>query len=285
MKLAIITDSTSDLQAAELERLDVRRVPLYVTFRGQTVRDWLDIGPADIVAGVAAGAELPTTSQPSPEDFAEVYRQELRSGADAILVITLSTDVSGTYQSATLAAESVDADVRVFDSRVACLGHGAMARTASRLRAAGASLDDILEAMAHIRDNTFIAFTVATLEYLQKGGRIGRAGALVGSLLNIKPILTMEEGRVAPLTRARGMKRALQEMVSRFEAFAAAHPDEHLTLDYIHVQDADAIDGLRRAVEASGVRVEVTGTYEIGAVIASHVGQGTFGMIARAETR
>lgn len=283
MKLAIITDSTCDLQADELERLDVRRVPLYVTFRGETKRDWIEISPADVVAGVAEGAELPTTSQPSPEDFAAAYRREVEAGAGAILVVSLSSDVSGTYQSATLAAQEVEVEVTVFDSRVASLGHGAMVRAASRLRDAGASLPDIVAALERMRENTFIAFTVDTFEYLQKNGRIGRAGALVGSLLNIKPILTMEGGKVAPLARARGAKRALQEMVGRLQAFAEAHPDERLTVDYIHIEDQPAVEGLRQAVEAAGVPATFTGYYAIGAVIAAHVGPGTFGMIARVE--
>jgi len=283
MNLAIVTDSTADLHEDELERLRIRRVPLYVRFRDTTYRDWIDIAPQAIIAGVADGADLPTTSQPSPEDFASAYREAVAAGADTILVVTISSELSGTYQSAVAAAEQVEANVTVFDSRSASLGHGAMARTAARMRDAGASLDAIQAGLEHMRDSTFIVFTVATFDYLQKGGRIGRGSALVGSLLNIKPLLTLEDGLLAPLTRARGMRKALQEMVDRLRAYVADRPGERVTVDYIHVQDPSAVERLKQAVEAAGVEADFNGFYEIGAVLTSHVGPGTFGLIARSE--
>jgi len=283
MNLAIVTDSTADLHEDELERFGILRVPLYVSFKGETYRDWLDIEPSTIIAGVADGADLPSTSQPSPEDFAAAYRAAVEKGADTILAVTLSSELSGTYQSAVAASDSVNAQVTVFDSRVASLGHGAMARTAARLRDRGASLEEILAGLEHMRDNTFIVFTVASFDYLQKGGRIGRASALVGSLLNIKPILTLEEGLLAPLTRVRGMRKALQEMVERFHGFAREHPDGRISVDYIHIEDEAAVDRLRDAVEAAGIDATFNGIYQIGAVLTSHVGPGTFGLIARSE--
>ncbi len=283
MNLAIVTDSTADLQEDELERLGILRVPLYVRFKGETYRDWLDIQPSTIIAGVTDGAALPTTSQPSPEDYAATYRAAVENGADTILVVTLTSELSGTYQSAVAAREAVDAPVTVFDSRVASLGHGAMARTAARLRDRGASLEEILAGLEHMRDNTFIVFTVASFDYLQKGGRIGRASALVGSLLNIKPLLTLEQGLLEPLTRVRGMRKALQEMVDRFRTFVDEHPGGRITVDYIHIQDEEAVERLRAAVESAGIDATFQGVYQIGAVLTSHVGPGTFGLIARSE--
>src|SRR5690606_32057001 len=168
MKLAIIIDSTCDLNAEELAKLAVERVPLYVNFQGETKRDWLDIAPADIIAGVAAGADLPTTSQPSPQDFADVYQRVSAAGAEQILVITLTSELSGTYQSATLAAAESATPVTVFDSRAASLGHGEMARVASSMRERGAGLEAIITALEKIRDTNFVLFTVGTMEYLQK---------------------------------------------------------------------------------------------------------------------
>lgn len=283
MKLAIVTDSTSDLTEEELSRLGVTRVPLYVSFRGETFRDWIDIDPATIIAGVSEGAHLPSTSQPSPEDFSAAYRQVVQDGAEAVLVITLSAELSGTYQSATAAKDAVGVPVRVFDSRSASLGIGAMVRAAVRLRDRGADLEGVEGAIADMRDSTFIVFTVATFDYLVKGGRIGRGSALVGSLLNIKPLLSLEEGVIAPLTRARGMKKALQEMVARLKAYADGHAGERVTVDYIHVQDLAAVERLKEAADAAGVQAESGGFYQIGAVLTSHVGPGTFGLIARVE--
>ncbi len=279
MNLAIIIDSTSDLDAAELSQLGVERVPLYVNFQGETKRDWLDITPADIIAGVAAGADLPTTSQPSPQDFAAVYERVIEGGADQILVITLTSELSGTYQSAVIAAEDAKVPVTVFDSRAASLGHGEMARVASAMRADGASLEAIIAALETIRDTNFVVFTVGTMEYLQKGGRIGRASAMLGSLLNIKPLLTLKDGRIEPLSRARGMKKAQQEMVERFKAYVEASSGP-VVANLIHIQDTDAASSLKAALEKAGVEYTLNGVHEIGAVIGSHVGPNTFGLYA-----
>ncbi len=283
MKLAIITDSTCDLSQEELERFNVHRIPLYVSFKGETLRDWIDVTPTDIVAGVEAGAELPTTSQPSPEDFASVYRELRETGHDVILVLTISSELSGTYQSATLAAPEVDVEVVVFDSRAASMGLGALARRAAAMRDAGASLDEVVAEMESMRDSTLILFTVATLDFLQKGGRIGRASAFVGGLLSLKPILTLVDGKLEPLARARGTRKAVQEMVSRFKEFSEQHAGRTMTVDYIHVLDEAAAQTVREAVSAAGIPAHDAGSHEIGAVLTAHIGPGSFGLIARCE--
>jgi len=283
MNLAIIIDSTCDLSAEELAKLGVERVPLYVNFQGKMHRDWIDITPAKIIEGVAAGADLPTTSQPSPQDFADAYARVVAAGADTILTITITSELSGTFQSANLAAEKAGAKVTVFDSRGASLGHGEMARVASAMRAAGASLDAIVTALTVIRDSNFVLFTVGTMEYLQKGGRIGRASALLGSLLNIKPILTLEQGKIAPLSRARGMRKAQQEMVERLRAYAGAAGGP-IVVNFIHIQDTGAAEALRQAVDAAGISYRLGGIHELGAVIGSHVGPNTVGLYAHRAT-
>ncbi len=279
MNLAIVTDSTSDLTADELKQLGVERVPLYVNFKGEVHKDWIEITPKDIIDGVAAGADLPTTSQPSPEDFAAVYRRVAEAGADQVLVITISAELSGTHQSAKLASDQAPVPVTLFDGRGASLGHGEMVRAASELRSRGASLDEIVAALERIRDTNFLLFTVGTLEYLQKGGRIGRASALMGSLLNIKPILTLQNGVIEPLSRARGTKKAQQELIDRFTKYVtdAAGP---VVANFIHIQDPAAAERLQQGIEAAGVQYEGRGVSEIGAVISAHVGPGTFGIYA-----
>ncbi len=283
MKLAIIIDSTCDLGADELKRLGVDSVPLYVNFQGKTHRDWLDITPADIIRGVTAGADLPTTSQPSPEDFSRAYAAAEAGGADTILVITITSELSGTYQSANIAKEQAKATVHVFDSRAASLGHGEMARVAARMRDSGASSDEILAALAVIRDTNFVVFTVGTMDYLQKGGRIGRASAFLGSLLNIKPLLTLEHGKIAPLSRARGLRKAQQEMVERLKAYVTGLEGAQAVVNFIHIQDEAAAEGLRQACVDAGISFRLAGIHEIGAVIGSHVGPATFGFYAHQE--
>jgi DegV family protein with EDD domain len=282
MNLALITDSTCDLSADELQRLGVERVPLYVNFKGAMHKDWVEISPKDIIGGVAAGADLPTTSQPSPEDFAAAYRRAADAGADRILVITISSELSGTYQSATIAAENAPVPVTVFDGRGASLGHGEMVRAAAALLERGASFDDIMAALKRIRDTNFVIFSVGTLEYLQKGGRIGRASAMLGSLLNIRPLLTVVDGKIEPLARARGVKKAQQEMVERFARYVenAAGP---VVANLIHIQDEAAARGLEAGIAAAGVQYQLRGIAEIGAVVGSHVGPGTFGIYAHED--
>lgn len=279
MRLAIITDSTCDLTAAELAALKVEAVPLHVHFQGGTFLDWVEIDPAKIIAGVAAGAGMPSTSQPSPAEFSAAYDRAVQAGAEEVLVITISSGISGTYQSAVIAKEGAKVPVTVFDSKAASLGHGAMVRVAARMRDEGADPAAILKALEQVRDTNFLVFTVATLEFLQKNGRIGRASALLGSLLNFKPLLTLEDGKVGPLTRVRGLKKAQQEMVERFGAYvkAASGP---VVLNLVHVQDPAAAESLRAAIDAAGIPYQYGGTAELGAVIASHAGPNTFGLYA-----
>lgn len=276
MNLAIITDSTCDLTTEELKKLDVTRVPLYVHFGGKTRKDWLEITPKDIIEGVQAGAAMPSTSQPSPEDFAQVFKAAADAGAEAILCIVISSVLSGTYQSASIAKENAPVPVTVYDSRAAGPGLGQMVAKAAQLRSQGASLDDIVKALEQIRATHFVRFTVASLDFLKKNGRIGGAQALLGTLLNVKPILKLEDGKVQAAGKARGAKKALKEMVDQVTAYAKANKGTPV-IDFIHVQDPPAAEMLRQELQSTGLAFKDNGTREIGAVIASHVGPGTYG--------
>jgi DegV family protein with EDD domain len=284
MKLAIITDSTCDLQQDELAALNVQRVPLYVNFKGGMHKDWLEINPKDIVEGVAAGAGMPSTSQPSPEDFSKAYSEAVKKGAEEILCITISSDLSGTFQSANVAKESAEVPVRVFDTRAASLGVGSIVKKAAGLRDAGKSTAEIVSALETVRDRNMALFTVGTLDFLQKNGRIGGAQALLGGLLNIKPILTVKGtvGKIEPLGKARGHKKALKEMVDQVKAYQTKNPG-NLVIHFLHIRDPQAAQTLKEALSAEGVNFDDQGVYEIGAVIASHVGPGTYGMYMYAE--
>lgn len=283
MSLTVVTDSTCDLRAEELAQLNVRRVPLYVNFRNETYRDWIDITPAELIEGIQEGAALPTTSQPRPEDFADAIRDAVADGADEVLVITIASELSGTNQSANLAAKEAPVPVTVFDSHHASLGMGNMVKRAAAMRDAGATMDEIVAALAKLRDKNFLLFTVGTLEFLQKGGRIGRAGALLGGLLNIKPILGLKDGVVEPAGRARGSKKALREMVSRLEDYRKKHPEGELVLSFLHIEDEAAGAALKNAVDEAGIAYRDGGLYEMGAVIGVHVGPGTYGYYALAD--
>ncbi len=279
--LAIVTDSTCDLNPAELAALDVHRVPLYVAFQGKTHKDWVEIAPKDIIAGVQAGADLPSTSQPSPEDFAAAYRSAKEQGATEILVVTISGELSGTFQSANLAAKEASVPVSIVDSRGASAGVGWLVRQAAELRAAGTAVADIVAKLNALKADQIVLFSVGTLEYLQKGGRVSRISALLGGMLNIRPILTLDDGKIVPAAKARGTKKAIAEIVDRVRAHAAAHPGK-LVLDFLHIQDETAAQTLRQAIKDAGIDFQDGQVYEIGAVIAAHVGPGTFGVYAHA---
>lgn len=277
MSLHIITDSTCDLPADELARLGIRKVPLTVNFQGQDWLDWEEITPGDIIRGVEGGADLPTTSQPSPEAFAAAYREAVGAGATEILVVTLSSHLSGTFQSASLAAADAGVPVEVFDSQAASIGIAHLLWRAAELRDAGHGLEELLPSLESIRRTLVPFFSVAGLDFLQKGGRLGRAAAVIGNLLNLKPILSVHEGKITAEGRARGMKRAIAELVSLAEAHIAEQPGRPY-IDFLHVQDPAAADQVKEAVDAAGIDYEGGGIYEIGAVIASHTGPGTCGL-------
>ena len=258
----------------ELNDLGITRVPLTVNFRGENKLDWEEITPADIIRGVAEGADLPTTSQPSPEAFAEKYREAVAAGATQILVITISSELSGTYQSAMLASQDMDVPITVFDTRAASIGSAHVVRKAAELRDQGVSLEDMLPPLQRIRDSNLTFITVGALDFLQKGGRLGKAAAVIGGMLNLKPSLGVREGKILPEGRARGNKRALAEVVSLTKDYAAQQTGR-LYMTFLHVQDPAAAQDLKDAIDAAGIQYDGGTIYEIGAVIAAHVGPGT----------
>ncbi len=282
MNLAIITDSTCDLPAEKLKALGVERVPLYVNFKGGVFKDWLEIGPKEIAEGVEGGADMPTTSQPSPQDFTDAYQEAIQNGADEILCITISSALSGTYQSANVAKESVDANVHVFDSQAASVGIAMLVQRAVTMRDEGSGMDAIMRELERIREQSLLRFTVGSLDFLQKNGRIGGAQALLGGLLKIKPILGLVEGRVEPVGRVRGEKKARSEIVSQTQEYASKEGGTPVVY-FLHIQDLEAAGELQKQLEASGLEFRNAGTHEIGAVIASHVGPGTYGVYLYTE--
>ncbi|AEB11907.1 DegV family protein [Marinithermus hydrothermalis] len=277
MRIALVTDSTSDIPREHVQQMGVFVVPLYVHFKGSVYKDWVEITPAEIFEAVQAGAEPPTTSQPSPQDFKEVYQKALEQ-ADHVLSIHISSKLSGTVQSAQLAASEFPGKVTVFDSQAASAGIGMLVSRAHEMLQAGRELPEILAELERIRADHRVRFTVATLEFLRRNGRIGGAQALLGTLLNIKPILEVRDGRVDAAGRARGEKKALAEMVRSFREWAQGR--EKIRVYFMYTADARAVENLRDAILSSGLPVEEVYTSEIGAVIASHAGPGTYGYYA-----
>ncbi|RIH90357.1 Fatty acid-binding protein [Calidithermus terrae] len=277
MKIALVTDSTSDLPPAQAQTLGVQVVPLYVNFKGKVHKDWVEIRPADIFEGVRAGAEMPSSSQPSPQDFKEAYERALQN-ADHVLSIHISSKLSGTAQSAQLAAAEFPGRITVFDSLAASQGIGMMVERAKEMLDQGADLRSVMTELERMRADHKVLFSLATLEYLKKNGRIGGAQALLGGLLGIKPILTIKEGRVEPAGRARGEKKALAEVVEGFKTWAQGR--KHIRIYYLYNGDASAVAAFKEAINGSGLPVEERSSSEVGAVISTHTGPGLYGFYA-----
>ncbi|MGC8903849.1 DegV family protein [Thermus sp.] len=277
MKVALVTDSTADLPKPLRERLGIRAVPLYVNLGGRVYRDWEEITPEEIFRRVRSGEGFPSTSQPSPEDFAKAYAEALQE-ADHVLSIHISSKLSGTLQSAELAASQFPGRITLFDSQAASLGIGMMVLRAKELLDGGRDLKEVVAELDRIRQDHFVRFTVATLEFLRRGGRIGGAQALLGTLLQIKPILTLKEGRVETAGRARGERKAREAILEDFRAWAKDKGS--IRAFFLYSAEEGAVKELKERVLSSGLPVEEALVSELGAVIASHTGPGTYGFYA-----
>ncbi len=271
---AIVLDSTADFPEAQIRFPNMRVVPLYVRFGEESFRDYVELDPHDFYQRLQAAPELPTTSQPTPQDFLSTYRA--LAGYERIYSLHISSKLSGTFQSASLAAGEVGGDrIRLVDTESASVGISMLGFGIQRLLGRGTS-DEEIEALAErYRQEAGLLFTVDTLEFLAKGGRIGRARALAGSLLNVKPILTITDGEVVPLTRVRGRTKALDEFRKRFEA-ATTEGDE-LYVAIAHAEADEAVEQLRALVTAARPQAQIELVTTLGAVVGTHAGPGTVG--------
>ncbi|WP_394649651.1 DegV family protein [uncultured Deinococcus sp.] len=274
MTIAIVTDSTSDLSPQLCGQYGVRSVPLYVLFDGKMHKDGLEIRPAELFAGVRAGKKTPSTSQPSPAEFAAVYRESLES-ADEVLSIHISSQLSGTVGSAQLAAQEFGGRVTVIDSRTVSMGLGLRVIRAAELAREGRSMAEIVATLDKVAPDADLRFTVDTLDFLRINGRIGGGAALLGSLLNIKPLLVVQGGRVESGGRARGSKKALQELHAHTAGYIARHGGARAAFLYTAGGEAAAQE---LAAGLGGAAFENLGAHEIGAVVATHAGPGAYGV-------
>lgn len=274
MTIAIVTDSTSDLSPEVAAQYNITVVPLYVLFDGKMHRDGLEINSSELIQGIKAGKKLPSTSQPSPAEFASVFREALR-GADQVVSVNISGQLSGTVGSARLAAQEFGDRVVVVDSRTVSLSLGMMAVRAAKLAQAGKSAAEIVRELEQVSGRNDLRFTVGTLEFLKANGRIGGAAALLGGLLNIKPILVVKNGRVEAGGRARGSKKAVQDIVEHTRKFVEEHGGARVAF-LSTVEGEPLMEEIRAGL--SGVNFEDFGSYQIGAVVATHAGPGAAGV-------
>jgi DegV family protein with EDD domain len=273
---AIVLDSTSDFFDARERHANMRIVPLYVLFDGESLRDHVDIGPAEFYERLAAAKTLPTTSQPTPADFLACYEELRASGFARIWSLHLTSKLSGTYESAVRAAEQLGGDVvRAVDTETASLACALLAEAIDRRLGSGTSDGEIQELVERFKRDNRVVFTVDTLEYLQKGGRIGKAQALAGSLLHVKPILSIRDGVVEPIGRVHGRQKALQEFARLFDT--ETDDREGLRVAIAHANAPEWVDVLTDMARKVRPKSTLEMVETLGAVVGAHAGPGAVG--------
>jgi DegV family protein with EDD domain len=245
-----------------------------VRFGDKSYRDYVEMDPADFYARLQAAAELPTTSQPTPDDFLTAYTA--LGDYERILSLQISSTLSGTFASAETAAETLgDGRVRVIDTRTVSASISLLALAVQRRLERGTTDEEIDELVARYQREHMLLFTVNTLEYLAKGGRIGRAAALAGNLLNVKPILTIRDGEVVPLKKVRGAAKAFDEFRKLFEEGTTDSPN--LKVGLAHAAAPERMQALWKMVRDVRPQADIEIQTELGAVIGTHAGPGTVG--------
>lgn len=276
MPVAVVTDSSAYLPDGFANRHSVHVVPIHVLIDDRSGLDGVDFGPSEVSAALT-GRRTVTTSRPNPDEFARTYQRLLDAGAEGIVSVHLSRELSGTWESARLAAQDFGAErVRVVDSRTAVMGLGFAVLRAATAASSGASAAAVEEAAVTAAARTTTFFVVETLEYLRRGGRIGSAAAFLGTALAVKPVLHVKDGHIVPLEKVRTTNRAVARLVDLAEQAAGADCVElavhHLAAHDRAVELATRLD--ERLSPASGCVVS-----ELGAAIGAHTGPGMLGVV------
>jgi DegV family protein with EDD domain len=274
-QIAIVTDSTAYLPEDLVARHGITVVPLKVVIRDNALTEGVEVTP-QVVADALRRRVPVHTSRPNPEEFATVYRAAAESGAQGVVSIHISGDLSGTVDAALLAAREAPVPVRVIDSRLTAMGLGYSVLAAAEAAAGGASLDEVAAAADKRASQTSVFFYVDTLEYLRRGGRIGAAQALLGSALAVKPLLHLVDGRVEPLEKVRTSAKAatrLVELVTERAGRAAVDLAVH------HLANADRAEELAARLRARLPHAGPVYVTEVGAVVGAHMGPGTLGAV------
>ena len=273
MTVRVITDSTADLPSEMAAEMGIEVVPLNVHFGTDTYRDNIDLSADEFYQRLVASPRPPTTSQPSVGAFLEVYQKALE-GADGIVSVHISAKLSGTWNSAVQAREQLDdpSRVQVVDTGQASMGLGWVAVAAARAAQASASPEEVAGVARSTAEQVRVIFLVDTLEFLQKGGRIGKAQAMFGSVLAIKPLLTLEEGEVHPMERVRTRGKGVARLVQLVQEAA---PLQSMAVLYTTTEDeARALaERLRPCVPSGEVIVGRLGT-----VVGTYAGPGLLGV-------
>ncbi len=277
MPVAVVTDSTAYLPPEVVGRYGIEVVPCYVVLAGRSGREGEEITPADVARALGTRGQRVSTSRPTPGDFVAAYRRRLAAGAERIVSVHLSAELSGTWDAARLAAAQVGEHVvTVVDTRSTGMGCGFPVLAAARAAAEGAGAAEVAAEANRTAGRTRTFFVVDTLEHLRRGGRIGPAASLLGTALSIKPLLHVVDGRVLPLERIRTTGRAITRLVQR-AAEAAGGPGAAVAVH--HLAAADRAQKLAAQLQEAIPGIREMHVSELGAVIGAHVGPGAVGVV------
>ena len=271
---AIVVDSTADFPEAPGRFPNWRIVPLYVRFGDESFRDYVDLTPADFYTRLRGSPVMPTTSQPTPGDFQAVY--EGLGGYERVYSLHIAGTLSGTVESARTAAAEFGDRIRVIDTETASAAVAMLGLAIQRRLERGTTDEEVEELVRRHRNDSQLIFTLDTLDYLARGGRIGRAAAWAGGLMRVKPILTIRAGEVVPLKRVRGNQRAFHEFITAFESGSVDGPGLRVA-----IADADAPDrseALNELVQRTRPQAQLELVTTLGPVIGTHAGPGTVGL-------
>lgn len=269
MPVAVVTDSTAYLPQSLVDQWGVRVAPVMVTIAGRSYEEAVEITPQQVAEALKEWQPV-STSRPTPTEFTSLYQAAREAGADAVVSIHLSAELSGTYESAVLAARTSDFPVEVLDSRSIGMGLGFAVLAAAQAAGAGQELSEVVGAAQRVIDGAQVLFYVDTLEYLRRGGRIGAASAMFGTALRVKPLLQVLDGKVQPLEKARTSGKAIARLVDLAVERAAGAPV------HVAVQHLDSPVRAQEVADALRVRLDVEQVIigEVGAVVGTHVGPG-----------
>lgn len=278
-RIAIMTDSTSDLPANLATELGIEVIPLYVIFGDEHLRDGVDIDTAAFYTRLAQGPHLPSTSQPTPADFVKAIED---CEADEIVCIHISNRLSGTVASANAARDEISKPVHVVDSMSVSMGLGFQVMAAARARNAGATVEEIIAAVTRVRDTLQVVFTVETLEFLHRGGRIGSAAKMLGTALQLKPVLTVDisTGLIDAVERVRSRKKSLVRLPEYvLERIDGSQPLRVAVMHWFAPVDAETV---LADIRARANVIEEVNTY-VGPVVGTHTGPGVLGLAVHVD--
>ncbi|AIF68046.1 hypothetical protein GZ22_16340 [Terribacillus saccharophilus] len=276
MNIAVMTDSTAYLTPEQREAFDIHMIPLQVVFDDATYEEEVDITASEFYEKVKQQKTLPKTSQPVVGKVIEKL-EELSQSYDAVISVHLSSGISGTYQSMVAANDMVEGiEVYAYDSELSCMAQGYYALEAARMVKQGASVEEILKRMDEMKETMIAYFIVDDLSNLQRGGRLNGAQAIIGSLLQVKPVLHFEDKKIVPFEKIRTKKKA----ISRIKALLAEQAADGAKMKacLLHGNRPEEAEILRQELAAEFPNVEVEISY-FGPVIATHLGEGAIGLL------